>query len=95
MEIKLDQYGPIISDKAIGDEIYSKISDALEKKESVTIDFTGIKSMATFCAKQIFGRIYLELTPTVFFEKLILKNALEDVKLIIKIGIQNAIEEQV
>jgi hypothetical protein len=95
MEIKLVQYGPIISDKAIGDEIYSKISDALAKKESVTIDFTGIKSMATFCAKQIFGRIYLELTPTVFFEKLILKNALEDVKLIIKIGIQNAIEEQV
>lgn len=95
MEIKLEQYGPIISDKAIGDEIYAKISSALATGNSVEIDFTSIKSMATFCAKQIFGRIYLELTPQVFFEKLILKNALEDVKLIIKIGIQNAIEEQV
>ena len=95
MEIKLEQYGPIISDKAIGDEIYLKISDALAKEKSVEIDFNNIKSMATFCAKQIFGRMYLELTPKIFFEKLILKNALEDVKLIIKIGIQNAIEEQV
>lgn len=93
MEIKLEQYGPIISDKIVGEEIYQRISEALSKSEKVIIDFSGIKSMATFCAKQIFGKLYLNLSAEIFFEKLILKNALDDVKLIIKIGIQNAIEE--
>ena len=48
--------------------------------------------MATFCAKQIFGKLYMELNPDVFFSNIKIKNANDDVKLIIRMGIQNAIE---
>ena len=51
------------------------------------------KTMATYCAKQIFGRLYLELGAEAFFDKIILTNTSNEMKLIIKIGIQNALEE--
>jgi len=92
MKIQLSDYGSIISDKQIGEKIYHTLSSALKKGVLVEIDFQGIKSMATFCAKQIFGALYLELTPPVFFEKIEMKNVSEDLKLIIKMGIQDAIE---
>lgn len=91
--IELKKYGPIISDKIVGDEIYQLINENLKNHQNISIDLTGIISMATFCAKQIFGRLYLSLTSEVFFERIELTNVSDDVKLIIKIGIQNAIEE--
>ena len=95
-KIKLDKYGPIISNKVIGDEIYKSIKHVIiEEGGSMEVDLSGIKSMATFNAKQIFGRLYIELGAHSFFEKVRLVNASEDVKLIIKIGIQNAIEDNV
>lgn len=91
--INLKKYGPIISDKIIGDKIYTEINDLLKTESKVAIDFSEIISMATFCAKQIFGKIYIDLSPELFFEKLEFTNVTNDVKLIIKIGIQNALEE--
>lgn len=91
--IEFVKFGPIISDKIIGDEIYALINKSLQNHQQITLDLSGIISMATFCAKQIFGKLYLLLTPEVFFERIILTNVSADVKLIIKIGIQNAIEE--
>jgi len=92
--IILNKYGPIISDKNIGNEIYSVINSFLLKNAAVNIDLSAIKSMATFNAKQIFGRLYVELGASNFFEKIRLSNASEDLKIIIQIGIQNALEDQ-
>jgi len=92
-KIELKKYGPIISDKKLGEELYNLINDSLKDQQTIELDMTGIISMATFCAKQIFGRLYLNLSPEVFFDRIELKNTTDDLKLIIKIGIQNAIEE--
>ena len=92
--IDLNKFGPIISSKAIGDEIYTVIKKELGKKEVVTILIGEIKSMATFCAKQIFGRLYLELGSKSFFEQIIIQGADADLKTIIQIGIQHALEEK-
>ncbi|MFC4209547.1 STAS-like domain-containing protein [Pedobacter lithocola] len=91
--INLDKYGPIISDKAVGDEIYYSLKKALSSNSSIEIDLIKIHSMATFCAKQIFGKLYIELGSSAFFEKIILKNATNDLKTIIQIGVQDALDE--
>lgn len=93
-EINLSQYGPIVSSKTVGDEIYNLIKTHLIKEEKLSIDLIDIKSMATFCAKQIFGRIYIELGSQQFFDRIILKGADNDLKTIIQIGIQHALEEK-
>ena len=86
----LNQYAPIISDEQIGEEIYKVINDALSN-DIVTVDFDGVKSMATFCAKQIFGKLYKGLGPESFYEKIFIKNANEDLKVIIRMGIVSAL----
>jgi len=90
--IEFNKYGPIISDKIVGEEIYRLINELLKTESKISIDMSGIVSMATFCAKQIFGRLYISLSAENFFDRIEFTNASEDVKLIIKIGIQNAIE---
>lgn len=91
--LDLTEYGPIVGDKSVGDEIYNKIKTELEDNAKVVIDLNNIKSMATFCAKQIFGRLYIELGSEMFFDKITLKGADDDLKTIIQIGIQSALEE--
>lgn len=92
--LNLEKYGPIVSDKIIGNDIYNLIKSTLSKNNSINIDLTSIKSMATFNAKQIFGRLYLELGSNDFFDKIQLSNASEDLKIIIQIGIQNALDDE-
>ena len=91
--ISLERYGPIISDKVVGEAIYSEIKDVL-KTDNISIDLGDIKSMATFNAKQIFGRLYVELGSAAFFDKIELVNVSQDLKLIIKMGIQSALDEE-
>lgn len=91
--IELNTYGPIIGSKTVGDEIYTLIKKELERPGSLTINVHGIKSMATFCAKQIFGRLYIELGSNLFFERIFIKGADADLKTIIQIGIQHALKE--
>ena len=93
MIVELKKYGPIISDKEIGSEIHHIISKSLEKGEILEVDFTNIISMATYCAKQVFGRLYIELGAVKFFENIKFQNVNDDLKIIIKMGIQSAIEE--
>jgi hypothetical protein len=92
--ILLSKYGPIISDKVIGEDIYKEVKSALSNNNDVIVDFSEIKSMATFNAKQIFGRLYLELGSENFYEKIDLKNTSPELKLIIRMGIQNALDER-
>lgn len=91
--VNLNKYGPIISDKILGDEIYNLLQASVVKYDCTSVDLSAIKSMATFNAKQIFGRLYIELGSSKFFEKLRFVNASEDLKIIIQIGIQNALED--
>ena len=90
--ISLSKFAPVIRDKETGQQIYDSIKQMNPESEVVTIDFKDIVTMATFCAKQIFGKLYMELNPDVFFSNIKIKNANDDVKLIIRMGIQNAIE---
>jgi hypothetical protein len=95
MKVKINSFGYIISDKAIGSKIYSEISSSLKDKEVINIDFIGVVSMATFCAKQIFGRLYIEMGADSFFERIKFLNVSDDLKIIIKMGIHSAIEEKI
>ncbi len=90
--INLDRFGPIITDKLKGDEIYTLLWKSASQNDIVDVDLGAIKSMATFNAKQIFGKLYIKLGANVFFSKIRLKNASDDLKLIIKVGIQNALD---
>lgn len=87
----LRQYGPIISDSAVGDKILNEILNLNPKEEEVEVDMESIVSMTTFCAKQIFGTLYKELGANLFERHVLLKNVSSDVLLIIKMGIRNAV----
>lgn len=90
----INKFGSIISDKNIGIEIYNEIKEKLKNKPpSIEVDFQDVIAMATFCAKQIFGNLYIELGQEEFFDKIKISNANEDIKIIINMGIQNAIDE--
>lgn len=91
--IDLQRYAPIISSKEAGEEIYRQIKECGPKEHEIAIDMREIKSMATYCAQQIFGTLYLELGSELFFKHIIIHNASEDVQLIIKLGIRYAVEK--
>ncbi len=93
MEINLKKNWYIISDKDSREIINKEIKKVLEKHQRCIIDFQQIKSMATYNAKQIFGSLYLELGSEIFFERIEIKNATNDLKLIIRLGIQSAIDD--
>ncbi len=91
--IELKKYAPIISDKEIGAEILGEIKTVLNSDNGVIIDMQDIRSMATFCAKQIFGALYVEMGSEDFFNKIRIKSATDDVKYIINLGIEKALED--
>lgn len=90
--LDINKFGPIISDRETGQEIYDMIKSRIDDT-TLVIDLSTIKSMATFCAKQIFGKLYVELGAQQFFDKIEIQNASADIKTIIKIGIQSALDE--
>lgn len=94
MILQLEKFGPIISDKKIGNDISKLIEKSLQSKKPIEIDFKNVISMATFCAKQIFGKLYIEQGAEFFFENIKMSNVNDDLKVIIKMGIQSAIEEK-
>lgn len=87
--IDLQKYAPIISDEVAGESILKEIKEVLVTDDTVSIDMKSIKSMATFCAKQIFGHLYKELGSEQFFNRVEIKNASDNVKTIIRIGIES------
>ena len=91
--VDLNKYGPIIGSRSIGEEIFEVITKELDNNSVVVLDVGSLKSMATFCAKQIFGRLYVQMGAQEFFERINIKGADRDLKTIIQIGIQHAIEE--
>lgn len=93
MTLKLEKYGQIISDKALGEIILSDINNGLAKYNNVTVDFQNVKSMATFNAKQIFGQLYGIYGADVFFKRITIKNASNSVLAIIKQGINDFLKQ--
>jgi len=92
-KIELIKFGTMITSNTIGTDIYNLIKQNLNTEDEIEIDISGVKSMATFCAKQIFGALYIDLGSSNFFKRIIITGADEDLKTIIEIGIQNAIED--
>ena len=68
--IDLKDFGPIISDKETGNRIYDLIKEKNPNSSVVQIDMESIKSMATFCAKQIFGRLYIKITKAEYYNNI-------------------------
>ena len=91
VEIRLIDYSNTITDPSIAETILRDIRDALGKQDSISVVFTGVDIMTTSCAKQIFGQLYLELGPEVFYQRMQLKDVDEDLRIIIKNAIQSAI----
>ena len=90
--VNVQNYAPIISNRRVGEEIYQLIMSRNPLSNEVEVDLDKIKSMTTYCARQIFGQLYLDLGPERFSKNIIILNATEDVQLIIKLGIKYAIE---
>lgn len=93
MNISLKKYGPMISSESIGKEIYKELDQNVKSGTDIVVDLSDIDTMATFCAKQIFGRLYVELGSELFYTKVKLKGANNDLKAIIQIGIQHALDD--
>ncbi|WP_195426816.1 STAS-like domain-containing protein [Odoribacter splanchnicus] len=91
--IIVKNFGSIISDKETGYSLLEELKKSLKGSDEIILDLEGVISMATFCSKQVFGSLYLELGAEMFFSKIKFKNATNDVLAIIKIGIQSALEE--
>lgn len=89
--IDLSNYAPSISEKEDGQSIYNMITQANPRINIVEIDMSSIKAMATFCAKQIFGNLYIELTADVFYKNIKIIGASKNVKLSIQLGIEGAL----
>ena len=94
MELKLEKYGQIISDDELGKKIANEIRSLLKKNNKVVIDFSGVQSMVTYNAKQIFGELYLELGSEDFFKRIQLKNISSNLEYIIRLGIQDSINSR-
>lgn len=92
-QIDLIEYGKLISDKDTGAEIYNKINELLQNNPEVIINLQDVISMATFCAKQIFGELFITLGQDDFLKKIKILNANNDLKIIINMGISSAIED--
>ena len=91
--IFLSSYGHVISDSELGNRIYSDILDALSNFNVVTIDFKDVISMATFCSKQIFGKLYSTMSSQDFFKRVVIQNASNDMRIIVRLGIEKALDD--
>lgn len=94
-KISMSQYKHLVVRKVDGDEVYNEIKKQIENGDSVVIDFDGIDTMTTFFAKQVFGKLYIELGQEKFshyikFEK---RNMTDDIDLVLRIGIAGAISQ--
>ena len=77
----------VITTHEISKEIYASIKKELNQHETIVLDMAGIEVMTTNCSCQIFGELYKELEPDNFYEKISIKNADDDMKIIIQEGI--------
>lgn len=86
-----NSYGPIISDEESA-KILASLNELLAKhKEKIEIDFANVIAMTTKSAKNIFGSLYLQLSPDGFYDRLAITNASSSIQEIIYDAILNNI----
>lgn len=93
MEVTLRQFGTSIVTPERGKEVYDYLKTCYDKEEILVIDMGETISMTTYCARQIFGELYIELGAVKFYNTIKLKNLSEELALVIKMGIRKAIRE--
>lgn len=81
-----DSTQELTSDQS-ANNVYLLISKELSNHEIVEINFEGILGITTYCAKNIFGRLYVELNANNFPRRIVFSNLSKDYKLIIQQGI--------
>lgn len=86
--IQVKDFATIISSEEKGLQIFNAIeSQLLGNEGQVVVDMSGVVSMATFCSKQIFGKLYKEMGSEDFYSRVLISNASEDIKTSIRLGI--------
>ena len=91
--LQMNRFKSIVTRKSDGEEVYNEIRRQLDDGNVIVVDFSGIDTMTTYFAKQVFGKLYVEMgaekfNESVKFEK---KHMSDDVELVLKIGISGAI----
>lgn len=94
MTIDLSKYAPVISSDIIADEILASIRMHLPDANEIILDFAKIRIISTKCAKRILGSLYGELGAEVFFSKIIIANASDNVRPSLSDGIDSYIAAQ-
>lgn len=91
--IRIENYAKILSREDLARQIYDAIMQCVPADDGIIIDMKGVITMTTQCAKLIFGKLYVELTPSVYFEKVKFVNKSQELDIIISFGIEHAIRE--
>ena len=91
MEVTLRQFGASIVTPERGMDVYNYLKSCYDKEEMLVIDMSETVSMTTYCARQIFGELYIELGAVRFYNTIKLKNLSDELALVIKMGIRKAI----
>lgn len=91
--LQMNRFKNIVTRKSDGEEVYNEIRTHLNEGETIVVDFSDIDTMTTYFAKQVFGKLYVEMGAEEFnnkmkFEKLHMS---DDVELVLKIGISGAL----
>lgn len=86
IEIRISKLGKNITNDIVGAQIYEKIKNCLEQ-DSVTLDFSDVNVMTTFCAKQIFRPLLEELGEEEFNKRILFKNITPTIEYEINMGL--------
>ena len=91
--IQMNRFRSAVTRKSDGDNVYQEIKAHLDGGDTIIVDFSGIDTMTTYFAKQVFGQLYVELGAEQFTEKVKFdkRRMTDDVELVLKIGIAGAI----
>jgi hypothetical protein len=74
MTLRLITFGKSIITWPAADRIFAAVREVLQVEEDVTIDFDGIEKIEPSCSSRIFRRLYSELGPQAFYERITLIN---------------------
>lgn len=91
--LQMNRFKSIVTRKSDGEEVYTEIRKHLDDGDTIVVDFSGIDTMTTYFAKQVFGKLYVEMGAEQFneFVKFEKRNMSDDVELVLKIGISGAV----
>ena len=74
--------------------LYNDIKNELKIHSKIDVDLKDLLGITTSCAKQIFGKTYLDLGSEEFSKRVIISNTNKDFKIIIQEGIISAINTE-